>query len=299
MAAFLTKVFDDKRLTSVVLIMWLVLIVGCFAHLGIMESDIVAFGPSEHTFFMGIAINSWYRWTWVAIFTFLTTAINDFVGDSIVPWIQNTVQDHKTLWIPYSKFTCWAITQAYAIYSCTMSIFAIYLLMSQLDFMIIRMIADSLVNAYTTYRFLHHKRTNPAKYAEWMRMAMQHDDSDDGDMEGEGRRLFSDPGNAHGLDELAMGESTLNDIDPGFESDRQSAEAENKEAREEAKDAEPGEKEARQVLETNAALMQGLTQAQKPDGPLESVSQALDTAEAIVGAVENALMPAQPRKKKR
>ena len=217
MAAFLTKIFDDKRLTSVVLIMWLVLIVGCFAHLGIMESDIVAFGPSEHTFFMGIAINSWYRWMWVAIFTFLTTAINDFVGDSIVPWIQNTVQDHKTLWIPYSKFTCWAITQAYAIYSCTMSVFAIYLLMSQLDFMIIRMIADSLVNAYTTYRFLHHKRTDPAKYAEWLRMAMQHDDSDDGDTECEGRRLFSDPGNVHGLGESGLGESALGDIDPDKE----------------------------------------------------------------------------------
>lgn len=160
----ISKFFDDKRLTCLILIVWLVIVLTIFSHMGIMQTQFMSFGPSASTEFMGIPLHSWPRWSCVAIFTFLSTAINDFVGDAVVPWIQNTVQDHKTRYIPYSKFTCWSITQCWSIYCCIMSIFSIYLLMSQIDFLIIRAFADTLVNSYTTYRFLRGKKKNMAKY---------------------------------------------------------------------------------------------------------------------------------------
>jgi hypothetical protein len=172
--------FEDKRLMCIFLLCWLTAVLICFADLGVLKTDFMSLGPSEHTFVMGMAINSWYRWWWVAFFTFCSTAINDFVGDSIVPWIQNTVQDHKTRYLPYSKFTCWGITQAYSMYSCTMSIFGIFLLLSQLDFMLIRMLADSVVNVYTAYSFMKHKKTNVGKYNEWKNRFENHDSDDDG-----------------------------------------------------------------------------------------------------------------------
>jgi hypothetical protein len=170
--------FEDKRLMCIFLLCWLSAVLICFADLGVLKTDFMSLGPSDHTFVMGMAINSWYRWWWVAFFTFCSTAINDFVGDSIVPWIQNTVQDHKTRYLPYSKFTCWGITQAFSMYSCTMSIFGIFLLLSQLDFMLIRMLADSVVNLYTAYSFMRHKKTNLAKYNEW-KHKFETNDSDD------------------------------------------------------------------------------------------------------------------------
>lgn len=163
----LSNIFDDKRLTCALLMTWLVIVMGVFSHLGVMQTQFMSFGPSPETFFMGLCLDSWYRWTWVAIFTFLSTAINDFVGDAVVPWIQNTIQDHKSHYIPYSKFTCWGITQCWSMYCSAMSVFSIYLLMSQIDFLIIRAFADSVVNLYTTYRFLRCKKTDPVKYARW------------------------------------------------------------------------------------------------------------------------------------
>lgn len=173
---FVRRLFEDKRLTSVFLMTWLLIVVVCFADLGVMRSSFISFGPSDHTFFMGIAIDSWRHWWWVAIFTFLSTAINDFVGDSIVPWIQNTVQDHKSRYLPYSKFTCWAITQTYSFYVCTMSVFSIFLLLSQLDFMIIRVVADFFVNMYTTYSFMRNKVVDPQMYDRWHGHTMHFDD---------------------------------------------------------------------------------------------------------------------------
>jgi hypothetical protein len=175
---FVARLFEDKRMTSAFLVVWLLVVLACFADLGVMESKFIAFGPTEHTWLMGIAINTWRRWWCVAGFTFVNTAINDFVGDSVVPWIVNVLQDPKTRYLPYSKFTCWSITQTYSVYVNVMSIFGIHLLLSQLDFMLIRMLADGIVNVYTTYTFMAHKKVNRGKYYEYKRRA-QNGDSDD------------------------------------------------------------------------------------------------------------------------
>lgn len=163
----LSKLFDDKRMICVVLITWMATVICIFSSLGLMKTQFMSIGPSEKTFFMGLKLHTWGRWSLVAIFTFVSTAINDFVGDAIVPWIQNTVQDHKSRYIPYSPMVCWFITQCWAIYCCTMGIFSIYLLMSQVDFLIIRATADAIVNTYTTFKFLKGKKTNIQKYYEY------------------------------------------------------------------------------------------------------------------------------------
>ena len=175
----LSHLFDDKRLTCVLLMVWLCIVLVVFSHLGITNTHFMSFGPSANTDFMGIGLHTWFRWWCVAIFTFVSTSINDFVGDAIVPWIQNTIQDHKSRYIPYSKFMCWAITQSWSFYCCVMGIFSIYLMMSQIDFLIIRAVADGIVNAYTTHRFLCNKKTNRAKYDQWCERQTVSIDSDD------------------------------------------------------------------------------------------------------------------------
>lgn len=180
---YLNLIFEDKRLCAVFVLVWLAIVLGAFSHAGIMNTQFMSFGPSAETYFMGIQLYNWPRWCMVAVFTFVSTAVNDFVGDALVPFITNAIQDHKTVYLPYNKMTCWAITQILSIYSCTMSIFSIYLLLSQLDFMLIRLSADSMVNMYTTYRFMKDKRVNPKKYyfLQNASKAMLHLDSDDED----------------------------------------------------------------------------------------------------------------------
>lgn len=177
----ISAVFDDKRLTCVLLLGWMLTVLGVFSHLGIMQTQFMSFGPSPATFFMGVRLHTWWRWSCVAVFTFVSTTINDFVGDAVVPWIQNTIQDHKTRYIPYSKFTCWVITQSWSLYCCVMGVFSIYLLMSQIDFLVIRATADALVNTYTTYRFLRHKTPNAEKYAQWYHHDHAASEAGDGD----------------------------------------------------------------------------------------------------------------------
>jgi hypothetical protein len=157
-------VFDDKRIVVVFLICWLTLVLVIFEDLGLMNTHFMALGPSESTVFMGVTLNSWYKWGLVAAFTFINTAVNDFMSDAISPWILNTITDHKTRYIPYPKWLCLGITQIWSCYCNIMSVFSIFLAMSQIDFVLIRMIADLMVNAYTTTKFMRNKTFCPEKY---------------------------------------------------------------------------------------------------------------------------------------
>ncbi len=96
--------------------------------------------------------------------SFLSTCVNDFFGDSLSPFFLNTIQDHKTKYLPYSKSTCYIILQLWSTYCCLMSIFSVGLLMSQIDFLLIRLVADLAVNTFTTFKFLKGKEVNLCLY---------------------------------------------------------------------------------------------------------------------------------------
>ena len=65
------------------------------------------------------------------------------------PW-----QDHKTKSIEYSHATCLWIVQIHCVYVHVMGIFALFLFFSQVDFAIIRLMADLLVTGYSTVWFI-------------------------------------------------------------------------------------------------------------------------------------------------
>jgi hypothetical protein len=156
--------FDDKRVITVFLMVWLSIVLVVFKDIGLLETTFMTLGPSETTVFMGVKLNTWYKWGLVATFTFINTSVNDFVSDALSPWILNTITDHKTRFIPYSKLVCLLITQTWSVYCNIMSVFGIFLAMSQIDFVLIRMVADLMVNAYTTTKFMRNKTFCPEQY---------------------------------------------------------------------------------------------------------------------------------------
>jgi hypothetical protein len=169
----LDVIFDDKRISISLLMLWLVGSVFMLQTLDLMHSDFMTMGPSPHTKFMTLSIDTWHKWALLASATFANTCVSDFMSDAIVPWIMNTVQDHKTKYLPYSKFTCYLISQLWNVYCGIMSIFAIGLMTSQIDFLLVRMLADLITSTFTTYKFMRHKVVDKVKYNKWTEDHMQ------------------------------------------------------------------------------------------------------------------------------
>lgn len=158
------RLFDDKRIAVTFLLVWLIVVICIFKDIGLLDTKFMTFGPSSNTVFMGMVLDNWYKWNLVATFTFVNTSINDFMSDAISPWILNTITDHKTRYIPYSKYTCLMISQLWSVYCNVMGVFGLFLAMTQVDFVLIRMSADLMVNMYTNLKFMRKKITCPERY---------------------------------------------------------------------------------------------------------------------------------------
>lgn len=174
------KMFNDRRVITFWLLMWTVLT--CVVFFWIMyvdNSPFLQFGPNTHTKLFGVVLDSWYKWWCVTIYTFVSTCIAAFAGDSIVPFITNTIQDHKTLYIPYSKFTCLAIIQVFTCYSVVISIVGLFVALTQIDFTVVRLLSDCIVNHITTAYFLRGKIVNLEKYNTWMQEQTPKTQADD------------------------------------------------------------------------------------------------------------------------
>ena len=167
---FADALFDDKRIAVSVLIVWLSIVLIVFKEVGLLESKFMSFGPSKDTVFMTVVLDTYYKWGLVSGFTFVNTLMNDFMSDAISPWLTNCITDFKTKYIPYSKSTCLAITQIWSLYCNVMSVFGIFLATTQLDLIIIRTIADLMVNFYSTRRFLRNKTYCSERYRQVVEM---------------------------------------------------------------------------------------------------------------------------------
>lgn len=160
-----SALFDDRRLISLLLFVWTVVSCGVFTYIMILDnSKFLNAGPSKHNKLFGVVLDSWFKWWAVAIYTFISTAIAAFSSDSIAPWITNTIQDHKTKFIPYRPYMCWAIIQVFTLYAVTQSTIGLFVALTQADFMLIRLAADMIVNHYTTFWFLRNKTCDPIMY---------------------------------------------------------------------------------------------------------------------------------------
>ena len=62
---------------------------------------------------------------------------------------------------------CLAIIQIFTIYGVIMSVISMFVALTQVDFMLIRIAADLIINHYTTYWFLRGKKVDPIKYEQW------------------------------------------------------------------------------------------------------------------------------------
>lgn len=158
------RIFDDKRLAVGVLMVWLGIVITVFKDIGLLDTTFMSFGPSSTAKFMGVVLDTWYKWGMVAFFTLINTSVNDFMSDAISPWIINTITDHKNKFIPYPKYVCLGISQLWAVYCNLMGVFGMFLAMTQIDFVLIRMLADLTVNTYTNLKFMRQKEYSAAKY---------------------------------------------------------------------------------------------------------------------------------------
>ena len=102
----LDTIWADKRICTVILLVWLVVVLVGFQSIDLFHSSFMRCGPSSETRILTMVINTWHRWWLVALASFFSTIMSDFMSDSISPWIINCIQASSQQTI----YTCCMLT---------------------------------------------------------------------------------------------------------------------------------------------------------------------------------------------
>jgi hypothetical protein len=162
--SLLNLVFDDKRIMVACIMSWLMCCVLGFGYMGIFSSDYMKIGPQPTLNYLTMKLDTMEKYVVVVVFVIISTAINDLASDSLGPFLQNSVCDHKERTIMYRKFTIICISQLWSVYCSLMGVASIALAFSQVDLIFIRLAVDLVVNQYTMNRFLRNKTYDPVSY---------------------------------------------------------------------------------------------------------------------------------------
>jgi len=155
--------FNDKRLTALIMVVWCVVVLVIFFFLGVLHSNFFRFGPSQNLHFMTVPIDTWGEWFLLSLYCCVDTLIKSFGHDAIIPWATTTIVDSKTKALPYSKLTCILIIETFYGYVHLSYIFKFFLSFTQIDFVLISTVADMVMKVYSYSSYMVDKTYVPLK----------------------------------------------------------------------------------------------------------------------------------------
>jgi hypothetical protein len=153
--------FNDKRLTALVMIMWSFVVLVIFFSLGVLHSTFFRFGPSDKLHFMTVPIDTWGEWILLSLYCCLDTLIKSFGHDAVIPWATTTIVDSKTRTLPYSKLTCLLIIETFYGYVHLSYFFKFFLSFTQFDFVFISTVSDMTMKVYSYSSYMENKTYSP------------------------------------------------------------------------------------------------------------------------------------------
>jgi hypothetical protein len=162
------RVFHDKRLTVLILVLWSATLLIVFFSLGVLESHFFRFGPSDNLHFMTVPIDTWSEWSMLSAYCCVDTLIHSFGHDSMTPWLTTTIADPKVTELPYSKRTCLVLIELYHAYLHLSYMFKFFLSFTQFDFVLITTLSDMAMKVYSCGAYMEDKTpaaTNAAALA--------------------------------------------------------------------------------------------------------------------------------------
>jgi len=141
------------------IILWILITIACmiFIVANNNKSHIFQFGPNEELVIVGICIDSYDKYFFVVSFCFINSGIRVLNINVLHPWIINIVQDIKN--IDYvDEFKSYELSYIHAIYNWFDFFMYMNILMSQIDMLIVEVMADLIITTILTKYYLSTKK---------------------------------------------------------------------------------------------------------------------------------------------
>lgn len=115
------------------------------------------FGPHENLIIIGIQINTIQKYLLLVSYTFFNSGIRTINHNYIQSWIINNIQDNSKLQYALSIINIYEIVLINVLYTWFDWFMYINILLSQIDMVIIEIIADIIMTFVTTHYYMYLK----------------------------------------------------------------------------------------------------------------------------------------------
>lgn len=138
------------------LVVWIILIL-TFMYKTV-SADFLNFGPSPSLVFFSSTIDTWGSWAALVSYSFLAQAVETYFSETMAPWITNTVQDVKQKTLDMRRWQAVSVVNLYVTFTWVNYILAVHIAMTQLDLLLVSLLANILISTYTTWKYVKQKK---------------------------------------------------------------------------------------------------------------------------------------------
>lgn len=125
---------------------WQLMSLVVLCNMGNLDNGYLSFswGPQPNLKFLNLAIDNWNNYIGFMCWIVMDTIINTGGELLIYPWITNEVMDKKTIFLTGSYKETLAVSTGYEFYSGIRGVFMIYFSFTQIDFLFVKIVLDTL-----------------------------------------------------------------------------------------------------------------------------------------------------------
>jgi hypothetical protein len=130
-------------------------IVTAMALMNESSSHFFHMGPSKDLIFIGIQLDTFYKYNLFCIFCFTNSLMRKINNNILIPWITLVVQDESKVKPEDMHFDAYLITNISNLYTWVDWILYMNILFTQIDIIFVEIVADLIVLNTSTYYYLH------------------------------------------------------------------------------------------------------------------------------------------------
>jgi len=132
----------DPRVAAVFVALWSVTLIVVMASIGTFSTPFFHFGPAPALKLFDYAIDSWTRWSAVAVYIVVNQALQTYGLETISPWMLNQVENRSVREITETRAQTLNVVFVWYFWLWLSRIISIQLLLSQIDFLLLILLVD-------------------------------------------------------------------------------------------------------------------------------------------------------------
>lgn len=124
---------------------------------GFTDSPFFNFGPSSNVKFFGTTIDTYSKYFAVIIYTLVNQAVTTAGLETVTPWMINDIQNIHKKTITRSPAKIQFMIFVWYVYLWSGRIFGIQIMLSQIDFLFVVLLSDTVTTALITHMYVRAK----------------------------------------------------------------------------------------------------------------------------------------------